>query len=270
MRLFHELATHYFALENRTASLRRDAAGLAALFDEERAVQQRSRRRSVERHQYQILDAGCAGGEHVGALGRAGFDCEGADLSPEMIALARRSFPERTFHVADIRTLNTSTHAAAYHAGFSLFGTLGYLHDDPAICAAFVSLAEVIVPGGIFACEVWHRGPYERLGSSAPETPARRVAVQLADGRRLERERRMYGMRRDGSAAFTVISHEYKLSPGGARFREEHVMRVFHREELADLAAAGGWRLRETYADAGRSKFQERSGALFCVFVRDS
>lgn len=273
VRLFHELAAHYFVLENRVVSLRQDAAGLAALFDEERSRKQRLSKRYADRSAYRVLDAGCAGGEHAAALSRAGFDVEGADLSPEMIDLARRNFPDVYFYVSDLRSLADragSEPIAPYDAVFSLFGTLGYLHDDDSIHSAFTALAHIVRPGGLFACEVWHRGPYELLGSSPPLTPPRRVSMEISDGR-LERERRVAGMVTQGPAAFTVISHEYKLvTPGGKAqaFHEEHRMRLFAAEELEALAAPAGWKLRDVFADTARTPFQEHSGALFCVLVR--
>jgi trans-aconitate methyltransferase len=53
-----------------------------------------------------ILDIGCGSGEPIARyLVDRSFVVEGVDAAPSLIALCRRRFPERTWHVADMRTL---------------------------------------------------------------------------------------------------------------------------------------------------------------------
>lgn len=52
-----------------------------------------------------VLDAGCGPGYFAPLLDEMGFEPTGCDLSPKMIAQARRDYPEVTFDVADIRDL---------------------------------------------------------------------------------------------------------------------------------------------------------------------
>ncbi len=51
-----------------------------------------------------LLDVGCGQGDLLAWLELQGIDCDyrGIDLSPEMIALARRRFPKRSFEVANL------------------------------------------------------------------------------------------------------------------------------------------------------------------------
>jgi trans-aconitate methyltransferase len=54
----------------------------------------------------EILDIGCGCGEPVARyLMERNFIVEGVDASPTLIALCRERFPERSWHVADMRTL---------------------------------------------------------------------------------------------------------------------------------------------------------------------
>jgi SAM-dependent methyltransferase len=53
-----------------------------------------------------ILDIGCGSGEPIARhLIDQGFAVDGVDTSPTLIALCRRRFPQRSWHVADMRAL---------------------------------------------------------------------------------------------------------------------------------------------------------------------
>jgi SAM-dependent methyltransferase len=53
-----------------------------------------------------ILDIGCGSGEPIARyLMDRSFAVEGVDASPTLVALCRERFPERCWHVADMRTL---------------------------------------------------------------------------------------------------------------------------------------------------------------------
>jgi SAM-dependent methyltransferase len=54
-----------------------------------------------------ILDAGCGTGHYCGRLAADGFQVVGVDLDPQMIEVARRTYPGPTFHCADIRDVGT-------------------------------------------------------------------------------------------------------------------------------------------------------------------
>lgn len=54
-----------------------------------------------------VLDIGCGSGEPIARyLTQNGCDITFVDAAPEMIALCRQRFPDRTFHVADMRALS--------------------------------------------------------------------------------------------------------------------------------------------------------------------
>jgi SAM-dependent methyltransferase len=54
-----------------------------------------------------VLDVGCGHGEPIGRdLASRGFDVMGVDSSPTLIGLCRAKFPQRTFVVGDMRTLD--------------------------------------------------------------------------------------------------------------------------------------------------------------------
>jgi len=91
-----------------------------------------------------VLDVGCGPGHVTAHLARLGLDVAGVDLSPQMVAQARRLHPELRFDVASATEL---AHGAA-----SLGGLLGWwsLFNLPRSVVPDVlqSFADALVPGG--------------------------------------------------------------------------------------------------------------------------
>ncbi len=94
-----------------------------------------------------VGDIGCGTGRLAPVLLAYGLDPHGVDLSPEMIRVARRDFPDFRFDVADVRALPFHDGALA---GALCWYSLMYLSpaDRP---RAFAELARVVQPGGYLA-----------------------------------------------------------------------------------------------------------------------
>jgi len=73
-----------------------------------------------------ILDLGCGSGYPIAAhLIEQGFSVEGVDIAEAMIALCRQNWPDQTWRVGDMRTLELSgpyAGALAWHSSFHLPG----------------------------------------------------------------------------------------------------------------------------------------------------
>src|SRR5690349_21913638 len=81
-----------------------------------------------------VADLGCGSGVFTSLLHRSGFDAVGIDLSPKLIALAQRTYPEAAFFEGDVEDL---LFPSASLDGVLLSGLLHHL-PDPARCAAEV------------------------------------------------------------------------------------------------------------------------------------
>lgn len=91
-----------------------------------------------------VLDAGCGTGRITGRLVALGLDVSGVDLSPGMLAVARRDHPDVVF------TVGTMTDLALDDG--SLAGALAWysvIHTPPVDRpAVFAELTRVLAPGG--------------------------------------------------------------------------------------------------------------------------
>ncbi len=91
-----------------------------------------------------ILDVGCGTGYLTAQLDRAGATVRGTDLSPEMIRIARESYPGLDFRVDDCGILATVPDASLDAVLFNYV-----LMDTPDLDAALRTANRVLKPAGI-------------------------------------------------------------------------------------------------------------------------
>ena len=91
-----------------------------------------------------VIDMGCGSGAFTGLLAAHGYKACGLDISPELIRLARRKFPDIDFFEGDAE----STPFAAETFDGALLSGLAHHFPDPRRLAAEV--ARVLKPGGRF------------------------------------------------------------------------------------------------------------------------
>jgi len=92
-----------------------------------------------------IADLGCGPGQITKHLHSLGANVCGADLSPEMIRLARALNPTLTFHVCDLRAL-TPFATGSVDAALAYYAILNLPRPD--VPAALREIARVLRPGG--------------------------------------------------------------------------------------------------------------------------
>jgi len=93
-----------------------------------------------------VVDAGCGPGHVTAYLADAGADAVGIDLTPGMVAEARRRFPDGRYEVGDLRRLSRPATSAAWAA---VLGWYSLIHLAAAeLPAAVAALARPLAPGG--------------------------------------------------------------------------------------------------------------------------
>jgi uncharacterized protein YceH (UPF0502 family) len=93
-----------------------------------------------------VVDVGCGPGHVTAHLAAAGADATGLDLSPGMVAEARRRFPQGRYDVGDLRRLSRPATSAAWSAVLGWYSLVHLAASE--LPAAVAALARPLAPGG--------------------------------------------------------------------------------------------------------------------------
>jgi SAM-dependent methyltransferase len=107
-----------------------------------------------------VTDVGCGPGRITTYLHGLGLDVSGVDLSPEMVAVARRLYPEVPFAVGTMTDLDLADGALA-----GLVAWYSVIHTPPArLPLVFAEFARVLRPGGhlMMAFQAPWEGDFEK------------------------------------------------------------------------------------------------------------
>lgn len=93
-----------------------------------------------------VVDLGSGPGHVTAYLAGRGADATGIDLSPAMVAEARRRFPALTFEVGDLRKLSRPAASAGWAAVLGWYSLIHFAASE--LPAAVAALARPLAPGG--------------------------------------------------------------------------------------------------------------------------
>lgn len=98
-----------------------------------------------------LLDLGCGTGNATLPMWELGYEVEGLDASPAMLAVARRKLPGIAFHHG---TFEEFSLPRRFHLVYSVFDALNNLLDEAAFSRCLTRVREHLVPGGVFMFDV--------------------------------------------------------------------------------------------------------------------
>jgi ubiquinone/menaquinone biosynthesis C-methylase UbiE len=164
--------------------------------------------RRARPHGRTLLDVACGTGEHARYLSEVhGFEVDGIDLSPEMLAKARAKCPRGRFEVADL----TRFHLGRRYDGlFCMSASIAYTVTIPRLREAMACMRDHLEPGGVALVQ-----PY-LTPDAVPPLGTREYTVEYGDVR-IKRIRRS---EIDGRRHLTHF-HYIIEGPGGTREVDE-------------------------------------------------
>ena len=173
-----------------------------------------------------LLDVACGTGEHLTYL-RQHFEVTGSDLSPFMLAEARRKLPDVPFHQMNMCELELDR---SFDVVTCLFSAVGYLDGERDLRQAVQRMAAHLEPGGVLVIE-----PALAPDQVRPaQVSSVAVDVQGAHVTRLTSAEHLGGV--------LSVRFEYTVTDGAGErcFVEGHPMQLFRRETyMAALHDAG-------------------------------
>jgi ubiquinone/menaquinone biosynthesis C-methylase UbiE len=249
MKLYHELAESYFAIENNHRNIRHDVAFITGLMKGRNAPA--------------LLDLGCGTGEHLALLSKEGIRCTGVDISADMIAAARARFPEGIeFIQSDMSGIDYNN---AFDMVISLFGSFSYLINDDQIESTLARVRRAMKAGGIGVFEIWNSPPIRKIR----QKDIGPVSTTSRDGAVIRRERG-FKLRDETSRSVVEVNYRYTIQDGGATktIRDHHVMRPLSTGEIMGFLAKAGFTMKNIYANFLSAPYEENSNRMVVLFER--
>jgi len=185
-----------------------------------------------------VLDAACGTGQHVIALAKKGLDVTGADLSSEMIAVARTNATaadlDLRFEPVGFGSLAGTFGAGSFNAILCLGNSLPHLLTPADLAHALTDFANCLTPGGILILQ--NRNFDAVLASRSrwmePETHA--------EGNREWVFQRFYDFEPDGLIRFNIVTLTREAGKDWhASLTATHLRPQTHAELTTALTAAG-------------------------------
>jgi SAM-dependent methyltransferase len=177
-----------------------------------------------------LLDVACGTGKHLEELAQH-YRCEGLDLDPAMVEIAR----ERglTVHIGDLTTFDLGRR---FDVVTCLFSSIGYAPD---LEAAVANLRRHVATGGVLVVEPW-LSPEMIIPGLVSLRTAETDTLKVA---------RMDSI--DVAGRLSALNLHYLVGRGGAveHLTERHEAWLWTREEYAGAFAAAG--LEATYDEEG-------------------
>jgi SAM-dependent methyltransferase len=199
------------------AIYRSGAEGRGRMADEVHRLIQAHKRSPGRR----LLDVACGTGWYLPRWRQAGYEVEGVDLSPEMLALAGKREPGVPLHLGDMATFELGER---FDAVVCLGSSIGYTRTSEGLDRALANFARHTVPGGVVVVHGWVRPDRWRGDGLTAE-----LTAELTDEPDLK-VARLSRSWREGDVSVLEMHHLVVTRNGGESYVERHEMGLFTPE----------------------------------------
>jgi SAM-dependent methyltransferase len=191
-----------------------------------------------------LLDVACGTGAHLARLARW-YTTAGTDLSPAMLAEARRRCPGTDLVEGDMRTLDLGRR---FDAVLCLFSAVGYMADAGELDQAVGRMAAHLEPRGVLVVDGWIRpaewrdpGLLHALAAVTDGLAATRLISSRRDGARTTLEMHHLVGTRDDGIEHVVEHHRLTL------FTDDEYRHAFRTAGLTVGVAPAAYPDRDRY-----------------------
>jgi SAM-dependent methyltransferase len=172
-----------------------------------------------------LLDVACGTGAHLEHL--TGYELEGLDLDPEMLAVAQERLLAVKFHEGDMADFDLGKR---FDAVVCMFSSIGYVKTEERLRSAAAAFARHLEPGGVLVVEPWLAPDAWRdrhVGSVFVDEPELKIA-------------RMNVAEREGNVSIVEFQYLVGMPDGIGRFSERHELGLFTVEQYLDAFRSAG------------------------------
>ena len=219
---FKVIATYYDDLYVKPDQYREESMQVCRFFEDHRNSDGN-----------RLLDVACGTGGHLAYL-RERYQVSGLDLSEDMLAVARRKFPDIPFHQADMIDFSLGMR---FDAIICMYGSIGFVRTRPNLKRAVGTMVKHLVPGGILVIVPWStRGAF---GETIVVDAVKHPLVKLA---------RMENVKRKSPTTAEVTLHHLVGRDGQVTYHTQTAeVGLFSRDEYASSIQQAGADVVETY-----------------------
>jgi ubiquinone/menaquinone biosynthesis C-methylase UbiE len=173
-----------------------------------------------------LLDVACGTGLHLQHFA-IGYEVEGVDVNPELLAVARDRLPDVRLTEADMETMELGR---TFDVVTCLFSSIGYVLNTARLDRTIAAMARHLNPGGVLIVEPWF----------TPEGfVAGHIGAVFVDKDDLKIARINDSRVHDGVSEMTL--HYLIGSPGGVSyFTEEHSLGLFTEDQYLQAFSKTG------------------------------
>ncbi|MCE9645762.1 MAG: class I SAM-dependent methyltransferase [Chloroflexi bacterium] len=133
---------------------------------------------------HRLLDVACGTGIHASLLSGQ-YQVQGLDLDPQMLAVARRNFPNIRFHQGDMTNFERKDR---FDVIVCLFSAIAYVKTRTRLQKTIKNMARHLAPGGVLLVEPWfspaqwHPGRVYSIQIDKPDVKIVRMSLSLQRG----------------------------------------------------------------------------------------
>lgn len=182
-----------------------------------------------------LLDVACGTGTHLAHLG-GWYRCEGVDLDPGMLDVARSKLPDIALHEKDMIDFDLGRR---FDAVICMFSSITYMRTADRMDRAIANMARHLEAGGVLIVEPfirpedWKEGLLGADFVDQPDLKVARMSWNTRDGQLIDLEFHYLVLTAEGVEYFTE-THE------GALFTDDEYQSAFEKAGLRVEYVAGG------------------------------
>ncbi|MDA3836881.1 MAG: methyltransferase domain-containing protein [Nanoarchaeota archaeon] len=178
-----------------------------------------------------LLDVACGTGNHINFLKKR-FNCEGLDLSQELLSVAKIKFPQNNFNLGNMTNFNL---CKKFDIMTSLFSGIGYLKTDEELKQTFQNFYYHLNTGGVAIIEPWF---------SESNHPEDMFHMRTYNGENMKISR-ITSLKRKKD--FTILENHYTIAiknNGIKKMNDTHELKITSHKRIAKLMCESGFKVK--------------------------
>lgn len=216
-----------------------------------------------------LIELMCGTGRLLIPLAEDGYHITGVDISPAMLAIARRRIADHELETqisvveGDIRTVALPQNH--FSLAFVALNSFMHLDDIEEQCEALENIYDMLAPGGILIIDLFSPNPEDIVNEDNRMVFDRSYAL---DGKQVYK---FIANDSDFASQTSYVTYFYdEMDKSGAMTRRvmNFTMRWLHRYELEHLLQRTGFRMQGIYGSYELDSYTSQSARLIAIASR--